>query len=302
LRRFRIPEIVLGFLIATALWSVVLWLVTDPQTYHQICEPDQYGHERCTPHSALYIGFVYLTYVINAATLTLAATVAIAYFTGTLKRSTDRLWEAGERQIMTSRQIGRIQAIQMRTQIKLARETADRQAGQIQSQIEIAKESADAAKIAAESAKAAVLPSIGIHEIELCEPTADNPSVHIRYSVTNYGGGVAIVNDIRSQIMLQVWRDGKMVRISDGATATWNSVLPINNPSGFHIIAMRMLTLKDLADLRDGSSSLRVYLDMIYRDTFKARGDAQFSFTYDIRVGGFRLTPRQQQSNTEGAD
>ncbi len=99
LRRFIIPEIALGFLFATALWVAVLLLITDPQTYHQICEYDQNATEHCTPHNLLYVIGWYVSYAVNAGTITAVATAAIAWFTLTLKRSTDKLWAAGERQL-----------------------------------------------------------------------------------------------------------------------------------------------------------------------------------------------------------
>jgi hypothetical protein len=95
----RVPEIALGAMLATAIWVVVLLFALDPSTYHQICETDQYGHERCAPHNLLYVGFWYFSYIINAGTITALATGFIAWFTLTLKRSTDRLWDAGERQL-----------------------------------------------------------------------------------------------------------------------------------------------------------------------------------------------------------
>lgn len=103
MRRFRIPEVALGFLLATAIWVVVLLFALDPTTYHQICEPDQYGHERCAAHNLLYVILWYVGYVINAVTITAAATVAIAWFTLTLKRSTDNLWKTADDQIKLAR-------------------------------------------------------------------------------------------------------------------------------------------------------------------------------------------------------
>jgi hypothetical protein len=100
MRRFRVPEIVLGFLLATAIWLIIFVLQIDTSSRYQICETNQYtGKEQCTPHHILYVVIWYLSYLINATSVTAAATIAIAYFTLNLKRSTDKLFEAGERQI-----------------------------------------------------------------------------------------------------------------------------------------------------------------------------------------------------------
>ena len=51
----KIPEIVLGIVLASAIWAIVFVLNSDTSAYHQICQPDQYtGKESCTPHHILY--------------------------------------------------------------------------------------------------------------------------------------------------------------------------------------------------------------------------------------------------------
>jgi hypothetical protein len=97
MRRFRVPEIVLGFLIATAVWAVLVALNSDPAAYDQICHTNEYtGHEECAPHHIPYVVAWYVGEFLNyiAAALTAIATFAIARFTFTLKRSTDNLWAA----------------------------------------------------------------------------------------------------------------------------------------------------------------------------------------------------------------
>jgi hypothetical protein len=89
-------QVALGFLLATAAWAVILALQSEPSAHYQICETNQYtDHETCTPHHLLHVVFWYIGYVINPTSITALATVAIAWFTWTLKESTDRLWYAG---------------------------------------------------------------------------------------------------------------------------------------------------------------------------------------------------------------
>jgi hypothetical protein len=97
-------QFALGFLVANALWAVVFVLQSDASAYYQICEANQYtGQEHCTPHHLLFIAVWYIGYVVNPTSVTALATIAIAWFTWTLKESTDRLWEAGADQLALSR-------------------------------------------------------------------------------------------------------------------------------------------------------------------------------------------------------
>lgn len=82
-------QLVLGFLLATALWAIYSVLQLDPSAYYQVCETNQYTeHERCTPHHLLYVILWYIGYVVNPTTITAYATAAIAGFTYTLWTST----------------------------------------------------------------------------------------------------------------------------------------------------------------------------------------------------------------------
>jgi hypothetical protein len=124
-------EMLLIALFVSAIWIVVLLLQSDTSAYYQICEANQYtGKESCTPHHIPYVIVWYVGEWFDKASsvITAFATAAIAYFTLTLKRSTDRLWEAGDKQF------------------GLAKETADRQWVEIQSQIDIAREANRAAQ------------------------------------------------------------------------------------------------------------------------------------------------------------
>jgi hypothetical protein len=85
-------EIVLIAFFVSAIWIAVLALRSDPSAYYQICEADQRGSEHCTAHDLLYVGFWYIGYVFNAATITAIATGFIAWFTWTLRESTEKMW------------------------------------------------------------------------------------------------------------------------------------------------------------------------------------------------------------------
>jgi hypothetical protein len=98
----RRHEIALGFLLASAVWAIVFVLQSDTSAYYQVCETNPYsGKESCAPHHVPYVAAWYVVYWLDKASalLTAFATAAIAWFTLTLKRATDNLWQAGERQL-----------------------------------------------------------------------------------------------------------------------------------------------------------------------------------------------------------
>jgi hypothetical protein len=85
------------------------WMLGLIPAESQYCEYNPYtDHEKCSAYQTPVVWIRYLGWVLDAATpaLTAVATVAIGIFTRTLykattalKSSTDKLWEAGERQL-----------------------------------------------------------------------------------------------------------------------------------------------------------------------------------------------------------
>lgn len=91
LRRY---PIVLGFLLASAIWAVYLVLQSDASAYYQICEANQYtGKESCSLHHVPYVIAWYIGYWFDkaSAVITAFATVAVACFTWTLYQSSEKL-------------------------------------------------------------------------------------------------------------------------------------------------------------------------------------------------------------------
>ena len=148
-------------------------------------------------------------------------------------------------------------------------------------------------------ARGAVTPLIGIEQIDLCGPDESEKSAYVRYSITNYGSGVSVVNVIRLQVLLGVRRAGELVSIAERAAARWDSVLTPGRISDFHTFTMPMLSAIDLSDIREGRGTLRVNLDITFRDIFKTPDEAKFSFAYDHRLGRFALAPRAQYGSDD---
>jgi hypothetical protein len=85
---------------AVIFFVFVWWGSSGFPTEYQVCEITNNG-EHCGSYNILF-GLVWKSVLIldrYGALITALATIAIAWFTLTLRRSTDRLWEAGEKQI-----------------------------------------------------------------------------------------------------------------------------------------------------------------------------------------------------------
>jgi hypothetical protein len=88
-------EIVVGACFASVFWVLLIALHSDTSATYQICDPSQYADkDHCTPHHLLYVVLWYGGYIINAATITAVATGFIAWFTWTLRQSTEKMWSA----------------------------------------------------------------------------------------------------------------------------------------------------------------------------------------------------------------
>ncbi len=186
----------LGFLFATAIGVVILLFSADPQTYHQICDTNQYsGKESCTSHNVFYVVFWYLGYWFNASAIviTAIATGFIAWFTRTLKRSTDRLWEAGERQFRhlqsEARTLRRYRWEDQRRigeQLKIARKSA-------QASEQSAAASAKQAKAAEDALTKLERPYIFIFGVRGIKQDSETRDFFVEYTVANYGKMPAII-------------------------------------------------------------------------------------------------------------
>jgi len=100
-RKFRGYEIAIGAIVATACWALIFVLTSDSASHFEICETTKEGAKECANYNIIGAAFrkIGSSIEIVGALVTAAATIAIARYTYTLKRSTDRLWDAGERQL-----------------------------------------------------------------------------------------------------------------------------------------------------------------------------------------------------------
>ncbi|MCP1915415.1 hypothetical protein J2R96_007895 [Bradyrhizobium elkanii] len=152
----RVPEIVLGFLVATALWAGIFLFQPQKAVPNYEANPapaeqqhaipdgaagqqEQHakGHQKSNWHDT-FLNHTPDWFVALFTALLTFVTYRLVSTTGDLRDSTDRLWEAGERQI------------------ELARTTAATQSRDMQDSIAVARRSADAAMKAAKTAEKAL--------------------------------------------------------------------------------------------------------------------------------------------------
>lgn len=92
------PRVLTGIALGLVLLLIAAWLSASTG---QICEQTKSGQEYCAVHNLAAFILLSIGKFLDssAVVITALATVAIGWFTWTLKASTDKLWEAGERQI-----------------------------------------------------------------------------------------------------------------------------------------------------------------------------------------------------------
>jgi hypothetical protein len=105
-RKLRGHEIAIGAFAATAVWALIFVLTSDAASHYEICEPAKEGAKQAAKDCTSYNIISFLLREFGAhldiigAVITAFATAFIARYTFTLKQSTDRLWDAGERQLI----------------------------------------------------------------------------------------------------------------------------------------------------------------------------------------------------------
>src|SRR5216684_2014562 len=115
--------------IGTALLLLVLPLVLRLIPYYgQICEPaGEAKVANCTSYQLVPLIVFETAQFLDkmGGAITAVATIAIAIFTFTLKRATDKLWDAGERQLNLLAATSAAQSKEMQASIRAATESAN---------------------------------------------------------------------------------------------------------------------------------------------------------------------------------
>lgn len=119
MRRFQISEIVAGFLFGFATLLVIFILSSDFAAQHEVCETTKEGAIECVRYGVVHLALHEIGAALDAynGLMTAIATIFIAWFTFSLRRSTDKLWDAGERQIALARETSASQGRDMQASI-----------------------------------------------------------------------------------------------------------------------------------------------------------------------------------------
>jgi hypothetical protein len=103
-RRLQGYEIAIGALFATAFWVLIFVLTSDAASHYEICEITKEGAKECASHNVIGFAFRKIGAGLDvfSAAITAIATIFIAGFTWTLKRSTDKLWGITDRTLKST--------------------------------------------------------------------------------------------------------------------------------------------------------------------------------------------------------
>jgi len=175
-----------GLVAVAAIW-IRWWGSWNFPLEHQICG-DTNAPNDCDSYNVILFSAWRLAKALDHWTALIAAiaTVAIGLFTYTLKRSTDKLWEAGERQLEHAKDEAFSASFN-----RLKEET------RLQEQIEILRQSAEASAEQARIAGAALTqlerPYVFIFGIRGIKRDAASKDFFVEYTIANYGKMPAII-------------------------------------------------------------------------------------------------------------
>jgi hypothetical protein len=207
-------ELLVGFLLGFASLLIIFVLSSDFSAHYEVCETTKEGAKDCASYGVLS----YALHEVGAALdsynglITAMATAFIAWFTLSLRRSTDKLWDAGERQL------------------KLLADTSAAQSRDMQESIKVASDYARAATRAAEAAdKALILNERAWIDFELTiigplSFTAEGCDIELKATLKNIGRkpaiGVSFEYDLCASHGVAVKRHGELKKSAEENKST----------------------------------------------------------------------------------
>jgi hypothetical protein len=117
---------VAGFLLGFASLLLIFLFSSDIAAHYEICETTKEGAKECARYGIIGFAFREIGGVLNDynALITAIATIFIAWFTLSLRQSTDKLWNAGERQLELLAETSAAQSRDMRASLEVSRAAA----------------------------------------------------------------------------------------------------------------------------------------------------------------------------------
>jgi hypothetical protein len=275
----RKREAILVALLVTAFWALIFVLTSNASIPYEICEATKEGAKEGTKECARYNIISFALREIGAhldivsALITAVATAFIARYTFTLKRSTDKLWDAGERQIV------------------VARETAE--AAKLNANALISAERAQLFVIVQHSNLFDVLRGPRFYRETESMNGAFIPRAELEFVIRNTGRTAAILQDVSYQLV-QADAETTMWQYSYRDTIV-NAVIEGENETSpaTPCVMENQLTLDDGIAVIDGERPLYFYGFVIFRDTFKNRH--QYFWRHEYRGNRFVLVHEEEQ-------
>jgi hypothetical protein len=117
--RFKVSELVVGFVLGFAFLLLIFLLSLDIAAHYEVCDTTKEGAKECARYGVVHFALHEIAAALDSynGLITAIATICIAWFTFSLRQSTDRLWDAGERQIALARESSGSQGRDMQASI-----------------------------------------------------------------------------------------------------------------------------------------------------------------------------------------
>jgi hypothetical protein len=276
LRKFA-PAIFLAFCLLAILDATLSSLATcHPITEHGSSAAGSQENDECTAFAgpvltSLIATVDFLDY--HGEAVTGVFTIVLALFTAALWHSTDKMWDASERQF------------------RLAKETGDRQAREIQEQLRLTRENIEFARL---EFNAAHRPQLVIRESHILIPTGRSPAAGVRFLVANAGSGPADI--VESFVILEFNDTATLLPLQPPDHS--NSIGPIRIEPGNSIerefgsnINFPMYTNEQGRHMaHPGNVTPRIWLRgfIVYLDNNRVRRRMAFCRGYDFKDRRFR--------------
>jgi acetolactate synthase regulatory subunit len=279
-RREKIFWLIAGF-------ALILGVISLIPAHYEICkEGAKIGEEACTSYNLVPFLIIQISKVLDALSvaITALATIAIAWFTLSLRRSTDKLWDAGERQLA------------------LLADTSAAQSRDMEASIFAAQKAADAAHLNAESVinseRAFLFLQIQGNNLDAmiagaAQLDADDPyetgAIWVKYAFQNYGRTAAIIKEVNHHLVHKL-RLPEMREYAPISPLLIEHIVArdaVSQP--LHCAIEDKINVKDAKSIARGDSALWLYGYVSYDDAFGWGRELRYIWHFNGGSGGFRL-------------
>ncbi len=267
-RREKLIWLSIGFAFAVGCLSLV-------PAHYEICLAEKTLERDCTSYQLVPFVAIKAIQVLDrmGGVLTALATIAIAWFTLSLRQATDRMWDAGERQL------------------KLVADTSASQSRDMQSSIAAAENAAKAAQKSADTLANTERPWIFISKISPAairdiaggryEGTGVPVTIMLEATIKNYGKTPALMSQIAAQLRFS----------RDPAPGILSTIPPLffaletGAEHTFHIPVGDVLNAGIASQLQTGGRRAWLHFTFIYRDVSGALHETSGRWRHDLALG-----------------